>query len=85
MRKNQSSDEELSKAKQDYEDKFRAYHRLLNEKSILYDEMYVSARQLINRDELIIKNEEEIVRIKYDIDLSKLEMEQKKELVNELE
>lgn len=37
--------------------------------------MYVAARQLINRDELIIKNEEEIVRIKYDIDLSKLEME----------
>ena len=57
----------------------------MNEKSILYDQMYVSARQLINRDELIIKNEEEIVRIKYDIDLSKLEMEQKKELVIELE
>jgi hypothetical protein len=47
--------------------------------------MYVSARQLINRDELIIKNEEEIVRLKYDIDLSKLEMEQKKEMVVELE
>jgi len=47
--------------------------------------MYVSARQLINRDELIIKNEEEIVRIKYDIDLSKLEMDQKKEMVIELE
>jgi hypothetical protein len=47
--------------------------------------MYVSARQLINRDELIIKNEEEIVRLKYDIDLSKLEMEQKKEMVIELE
>lgn len=47
--------------------------------------MYVAARQLINRDELIIKNEEEIVRIKYDIDLSKLEMEQKKEMVVELE
>lgn len=61
------------------------YHRILNEKSILYDQMYVSAKQLINRDELIIKNEQEIVRIKYDIDLSKLEMEQKKEMVIELE
>jgi len=40
---------------------------------------------LINRDELIIKNEQEISRIKYDIDISKLEMEQKKELVVELE
>lgn len=47
--------------------------------------MYVAARQLINRDELIIKNEQEIVRTKYDIDLSKLEMEQKKEMVIELE
>lgn len=47
--------------------------------------MYVSARQLINRDELIVNNEQEIVKIKYDIDLSKLEMEQKKELVIDLE
>jgi hypothetical protein len=39
----------------------------------------------MNRDDIIIKNEEEIVRIKYDIDISKLEMEQKKEMVAELE
>ncbi|CDW71950.1 gas2 domain containing protein [Stylonychia lemnae] len=80
-----STDQELQQAKQEYQEKFKLYHRLLNEKSILYDQMYVSARQLINRDELIIKNEQEIVRIKYDIDISKLEMEQKKELVVELE
>jgi hypothetical protein len=47
--------------------------------------MYVCAKQLLNRDDIIIKNEEEIVRIKYDIDLSRLEMEQKTELVQELE
>jgi len=34
---------------------------------------------------LIIKNEEEIIRLKFDIDISKLEMEQKQELVRELE
>lgn len=39
----------------------------------------------MNRDDLIIQNEEEIVRIKYDIDLSKLELEHKRELVKELE
>lgn len=39
----------------------------------------------MNRDDLIIKNEEEIIRIKYDIDISKLEMEQKKDLVRDLE
>lgn len=47
--------------------------------------MLANARQLINRDDLIIKNEEEIIRIKYDIDISKLEMEQKKEIVQDLE
>ncbi len=39
----------------------------------------------MNRDDLIIQNEEEIIRLKYEIDISKLEMEQKKELVQELE
>jgi hypothetical protein len=43
--------------------------------------MYVSARQLINRDDIIINNEEEIIRLKYDIDISKLEMDQKREMV----
>jgi hypothetical protein len=43
--------------------------------------MYVSARQLINRDDIIIKNEEDIMKINYEIDISKLEMEQKKEMV----
>ena len=47
--------------------------------------MLMYAKQLMNRDDLIIKNEEEIIRIKYDIDISKLEMEQKKDLVRDLE
>lgn len=47
--------------------------------------MYISARQLINRDDLIIKNGQEVVRIKYDIDLSRLEMDQKREMVADLE
>lgn len=85
LRRNEGNDSELQQAKNEYEDKLKAYHRLLNEKTILYDQMYVSARQLINRDELIVNNEQEIVKIKYDIDLSKLEMEQKKELVIDLE
>jgi len=47
--------------------------------------MYVSARQLINRDDIIIKNEEDVMKINYEIDISKLEMEQKKEMVQDLE
>jgi hypothetical protein len=42
---------------------------------VLYDEMFSKAKQLMNRDDLIIQNEEEIIRLKYEIDISKLEME----------
>jgi hypothetical protein len=75
----------LTKIKQETESKLKHYRRVLNEKAVLYDQMYAGAKQLMHRDELIIRNEEEIIRIKYDIDISKLEMEQKKELVKELE
>jgi hypothetical protein len=57
----------------------------MNEKGILYDEMFSMAKQLIHRDDLILKNEEEIVRLRYDIELCKLEIDQKRELVKELE
>jgi Zn-dependent oligopeptidase len=75
LRKIGGSDEELKRAKREFEEQWRQYHRALNEKAILFDSMYVAARQLINRDELIVKNEQEIIRTKYDIDLSKLELE----------
>jgi len=39
----------------------------------------------MHRDDLIIKNEEEIIRLKFEIDISKLETEQKRELIRELE
>ena len=85
IRKVTNTDDELAFAKRECDEKFKQYRRILNEKVLLYDQMYVCAKQLLNRDDIIIKNEEEIVRIKYDIDLSRLEMEQKTELVQELE
>ena len=48
---------------------------MLNEKNILYDEMVSHVTQLINKNNLMISTEEEIVRIKYEIDISKLEMQ----------
>ena len=75
IRKVSNTDDELSAAKRECDEKFKQYRRILNEKVLLYDQMYVCAKQLLNRDDIIIKNEEEIVRIKYDIDLSRLEME----------
>ena len=80
-----NTDEELQKFKNQCESKLREYRHILNEKSVMYDEMFSMAKQLIHRDQLIIKNQEEIVAIKYDIDISKLELEQKKEMVQELE
>jgi hypothetical protein len=57
---------------------------VLNEKAILYDQLHSSARQLINRDDIVLKNEAEIVRLKYEIDLQGLEMQQKQEIVQDL-
>lgn len=51
----------------------------------MYDQLQSSARQLINRDDIVLKNEAEIVRFKYEIDLQSLEMQQKQELVQELQ
>jgi hypothetical protein len=57
---------------------------VLNEKAILYDQLHSSARQLINRDDIVLKNEAEIVRLKYEIDMQGLEMQQKQEIVQDL-
>lgn len=57
---------------------------MLNEKAILYDQLHSSARQLINRDDIVLKNEAEFVRLKYEIDLQGLEMQQKQEIVQDL-
>jgi len=65
----------LEKISIEVEKKFRGLRSLLNEKGILYDEMFSMAKQLVHRDDLILKNEEEIVRLRYDIELSKLEIE----------
>jgi hypothetical protein len=67
-----------------YQAKIAQYRQVLNEKAILYDQLHSSARQLINRDDIVLKNEAEIVRLKYEIDLQGLEMQQKQEIVQDL-
>lgn len=85
MRRGETDDAEVQAAKREFEARQKQYQRMLNEQVELFDQMYVNARQLLNRDDLVIRNEEEIVRIKYEIDLSKLELDQKREMVLELE
>ena len=40
---------------------------------------------MFDRDDLLLKSEQDIVRIKYEIEISRLELEQKEEMVQELE
>ena len=65
--------------------KMAQYRQTLAEKAVLYDQLHASTKQLINRDDIIIKNEAEIIRLKYEIDISKLEVQQKREVLLELE
>lgn len=80
-----NDDAELEEARVACTEKLRLYRQVLNDKGLLYDEMFSMAKQLLHRDQLIVKNEQEIIRIKFEIEISKLELEQKKELVEELE
>jgi chromosome segregation ATPase len=61
------------------------YRQLLAEKSILFDQLHASVKQLVHRDDLVLKNEQELIRLKYENDLQKLEVYQKRELLLEME
>jgi predicted nucleic acid-binding Zn-ribbon protein len=69
------SDEEVEQLRAEVQQKVTQYKMLLNDKSALYEEMYSSALTMINRDKQIIKNEEEIVQLKHEIDINILEIE----------
>jgi hypothetical protein len=45
---------DLQKSKKLADEKLKVFKRILNEKSVLYDEMLSNARQLMNRNDLII-------------------------------
>ena len=79
------SDEELNHLKRAVQAKVGEYKLLLNDKSALFEEMYSEALLMINRDQQIIKNQEEIVELKHEIDINILEIEQKSIIVKELQ
>ena len=58
---------------------------LLNDKAALFEKMYSQAHIMINRDKQIIKNEEEIVQLRHEIDINILEIEQKTAIIAELQ
>ena len=79
------TDEEVEQLRAEVQQKVTQYKLLLNDKSALYEEMYCSALTMINRDKQIIKNEEEIVQLKHEIDINILEIEQKTAIIAELQ
>jgi len=52
---------------------------------VLYDQLHASTKQLVHRDDMILKNEQGMIRLKYENDISKLEVYQKREVLMELE
>ena len=85
MRANGINDEVLKEAQLACGARMAQYRQLLTEKAVLYDQLLSSAKQLVHRDDIILKNEQEMIKLKYEIDISKLEVFQKKELLNELQ
>ena len=85
MQSNIITDDEVDQLRAEVQQKVTQYKLLLNDKSALYEEMYSSALTMINRDKQIIKNEEEIVQLKHEIDINILEIEQKTAIIAELQ
>jgi hypothetical protein len=48
---------------------------LLNTKAVEFEDLHSKALMLINRDQQIVKNQEEIVRLRHEIDIDILETE----------
>jgi chromosome segregation ATPase len=85
QKENQITDDEVSKLKQEVQNKVTQYKVLMNDRSALFEEMYEVALIMINRDKQIIKNEEEIVQLRHEIDINILEIEQKTAIISELQ
>lgn len=60
------------------------YRQTLAEKAVLYDQLLASTRQLVSRNDIIVKNETEIIKLRFEIDIYRLEVSQKRDLLGEL-
>lgn len=77
--------QEVQRLREVVQQKVTQFKLLLNDKSALFEEMYLNALLLINRDKQIITNEEEIIQLKHEIEINILEVEQKTAIINELQ
>lgn len=78
-------DEELNQLKLTVQKKVTEHKLLLNDKGVLFEELYSKALLMINRDQQIIKNQGEIVELQHEIEINILEIEQKSAIIAELQ
>lgn len=69
-----SDDAQIEMAEKECSQKVAVYRQLLAEKAVLYDQLHASTKQLVHRDDIILKNEQDMVRLKYENDMGKLEV-----------
>ncbi len=84
MRASIGLDVSRDSARDDYSNQMALYRQILAEKAILYDQLLASTRQLVTRNDIIVKNETEIIKLKFEIDIIKLEVQQRRDLILEL-
>ncbi len=84
MRASIGLDVSRDSARDDYSNQMALYRQTLAEKAILYDQLLASTRQLVTRNDIIVKNETEIIKLKFEIDIIKLEVQQRRDLILEL-
>lgn len=79
------ADEYLVRLKQEAEQKQIRFKTLLNRKSVMYAELLMNARILMDMNDQLILNEEAKLKLMEDIDVSTLELMQKRQLALELQ
>lgn len=80
----EATDADLQRAKQRAEESLAKFKDLLNKKSAMYAELLNKSKMLVDMNDQIIKNEEEAMSLQQEIDVSLLELEQKRTLAEEL-
>jgi len=79
------TDAQIKEAEKLFTTKLHSYRQSLCDKSSLYLTLLSHAKSLIHRDDLQLKNESELTRLKYECELQALELHQKREIVSDLQ
>jgi len=79
------TDEELQEAKLRAQKKLIEFRTMLNKKTVLYSELFTFTVNLIDKDDEIIQIEKEVMKLRTEIDIGRLEIKQKTKLADDLQ